>query len=594
MGRIHVLPPAVADRIAAGEVVERPASVVRELIDNSLDAGARRLQIELEEGGKAVVAVADDGHGMGVDDALLAFERHATSKISRSEELGAIVSLGFRGEALAAIAAVARVELVTCSGSGVAACRVVVDRGRLLRQEPASRAPGTSVIVRGLFDGVPARKKFLKSQQTEMDHCLRAVQRAALARPEVGFRLVHGDRALLVTAPSDNPRERVIDVLGSRWSRALVAAGAEAGAYRVAAWIGRADTFRPTRVGIHVFVNRRPVRDPLLLRAVCDGYRNFLPAGRFPVAVVYLELPPEELDVNVHPAKSEVRFERPQQVRSLIVGAIQRALAGLDAIPPFEAQRAVRGMVPTTDEATGPDAARALPPFRDAGARASAAGTGPPARVQVADAHAKAAPGASAAEALPFGDNAPRALAQYRDCFIVAADDRGLLVVDQHVAHERLLYEQLLRQADQGPLPRQALMFKDPVEADAAEMELIDRHRELLSRLGYKIELFGEQAFVVREAPQILGRAARPVVLSDILDRLRQGEAPRAETLFSELLATVACHTAVRKGMPLTPEKMTYILQGLRCCEAPSHCPHGRVISLRVELDALERAFDRR
>ncbi|MBP7148458.1 MAG: DNA mismatch repair endonuclease MutL [Acidobacteria bacterium] len=574
MGRIKVLTPEVADRIAAGEVVERPASVVRELLDNSLDAGAGRIDIELEAGGCELVAVADDGCGVDRDDALLAFERHATSKIRTGDDLDSVATLGFRGEALAAIAAVSRVELV--SSAGGEATRVLMDRGRLVTVEPASRARGTSISVRGLFHGIPARRKFLKSSPTELDHALRAAQRAALGWPEVGFRLGHGGRVLLEAPGPVPPRARIADVLGARWARDLLETEADGGRARIFGWVARADQHRTDRLGLHLFVNRRPVRDPLLLRAVADAGRGIIPAGRFPVVVLFLEVLPADVDVNAHPAKAEVRFHHPQEIRALVTGALGRAWASRAAAPLVGVPAAGPPARPTFAPAPHPQAARFEFAVREPGAFP------PP------------APAAAAATtAAPPADGSPRALAQFRDCYIVAADERGLLVVDQHVAHERLLFEQLIADADAGPLPRQALLFPEPLDAGPAELDSLERHRQALERIGFRYEPFGGTAVIVREVPAILGRGAGPGSLLAVVAELEATGKAGSEALFRQLLATLACHAAVRKGMPLGRDQMQYILRGLAGCELPTHCPHGRVIALRVDLAALERGVDR-
>lgn len=577
MARIQVLAPEVADRIAAGEVVERPAAVVRELLDNALDAGATRIEVDLEGGGIDLVRVADDGCGMDPADAVLAFERHATSKIRSGDDLDVVRTLGFRGEALAAIAAVSRVELLTrAAAQHGAATRVVVERGRRVSAEPAARATGTTLAVEGLFDGIPARKKFLKAPGTELEHCLGAVMRAALARWNVAFHVRHAGREFLAAAPAPDPGPRITDVLGSRWSGGLVPVHERRSALSVDAWVGRSDVHRPTRDGLHLFVNARPVRDPLLLRAVLDAYRAILPAGRFPVVVLYLALPPGDVDVNVHPAKSEVRFHRPQDVRGAVLAALAHALGERRAVPYFGA--APPGPAPATWTAFTPDVrphGRAVDPVEDGAAPAL------PFADEVRD--------GAAAEPRPT----VRALAQYRDCYIVAEDEQGLLIVDQHVAHERLLFEQLLAQADQGPLPRQVLLFPVTREVGPARAELVGTHRDLLLRLGFAAEPFGPASVVVREVPAILGREASPETFDDLLERVRRGDRAGAEDLFRHLLATVACHSAVRKGMPLPLGKLEYILRGLAACACPSHCPHGRVIAQRVDLSALDRSFDR-
>ncbi len=581
MGRIAVLDPRVADRIAAGEVVERPASVVRELLDNALDAGARTVDIELEEGGRERVRVADDGEGMQRDDAVLAFERHATSKIRTGDDLLHVASLGFRGEALAAIAAVSRVTALTAPAEGQGT-RVVLDHGRLLACEPAPRARGTTMDVRGLFAGIPARRKFLKTPATELDHCLRTVRRAALARPAVGFRVRHEGRVVLELAPgSDEARVRAL--LGDRWGRNLIPIRAEAGRMRVRGWVGRADLHRPTREGIQVVVNGRPVRDGFLIRAATDAFRNTLPPGRYPIAVILLEVPADEVDVNVHPAKAEVRCHRLREVRALVVGAVSDGLGVRAAVP-----HAPGGLVR---------------PQGGAGGRLAAARPADVARTNWQTLW-ESPQGRQEAPAVEIDSPAPveagadvcpprRVLAQFRNCFIVAEDREGLLLVDQHVAHERLLYERLRAQLEEGPVPRQAALFPVVLEPGPELVERAREHRERLERCGFVIEDFGVQALRVLEVPAVMGRKTAAEGVLAVLEELGRASRRPAEGLFEHLLATVACHSAVRKGQALTPEKMEYLLQGLDACEAPHHCPHGRVVSLRIDLGPLERAFGR-
>jgi DNA mismatch repair protein MutL len=338
-------------------------------------------------------------------------------------------------------------------------------------------------------------------------------------------------------------------------------------------WAGPADLHRPARDGIHLFVNRRSVRDPLLTRAILDGYRQILPANRYPVVVLYLDLPPGDVDVNVHPAKFEVRFHKPHEVRAVVLSAVAQALASRGAIPHL-----ATGATPV--EHSGPLPLDPRVPDQPA--------FGTPDWPSVREGVSSVAAATQRPEA-----GAVSALAQYRNCYIVAHDAEGLLVVDQHVAHERLLYESLLRLADSGPLPRQVLLFPATIEVGPAAVEVVDENREALAQIGFGIEPFGDGAVIVREVPAVLGREAAPETVGDILEGLKVGDGPDAAALFHRMLATVACHSAVRKGMPLSLDKMDYILKGLTSCAAPSHCPHGRVISLRVDLASLDRGFGR-
>ena len=602
MGVVRVLPPEIADRIAAGEVVERPASVVRELLDNALDAGATRVEVDLAAGGKDLVRVADDGRGLSRDDAVLAFERHATSKISSGEDLGRIVTLGFRGEALAAIAAVSRVEMVTRERGAAEGTRVLLEGGRLLAVEPAARAEGTTVEVRGLFAAVPARRKFLRSDATELEHGVRVVLRAALARPETGFRVRHGGRQVLAVPAGQDQRTRIVDLLGRRYGRDWLVGEGGAGPLRVRAFLARPEASRPGREGIHLFVNRRPVRDPFLLRAVLDAYRGVLPEGRFPAAVVFVEVPPQEVDVNVHPAKTEVRFHRAREVRALVVGVLGDALGtprAMGTLPgPWRGPRGAgtgAGLPGEWAGWPGGPPPGGLPGLREPDPVPPAPVGGPGEKMVPAAAPVPAAGGENArpVPAEPGRGTPPRVLAQVRNCYILAEDDRGLVVIDQHVAHERVLYERLLDQLDGGPLPGQRLMFAEPIEVGPARVELARERQDDLLRLGFDVEPFGEEALVVRQVPAVFGRDAGAGVVIDVLDRLGEGDRPGAESAFHRVLSTVACHAAVRAGMGLDRARMEWIVRGLWGCRRPTHCPHGRPVLLRVDLAAIDRAFER-
>jgi DNA mismatch repair protein MutL len=393
----------------------------------------------------------------------------------------------------------------------------------------------------------------------------------------VAFRGRHEGR-LLLDLPAGDEHARVLALLGDRWGRDLVPVDVTAAPMSLRGWVGRADVHRPTRDGIHVLVNRRPVRDPFLMRAVSDAFRNTLPPGRFPVAVLYLDLPPGEVDVNVHPAKSEVRFQRLREVRALVTGGLSEALGGEGARPHLPGS--------TTLISGGPSSP----------SQAWEAPGGERARERAEQAYLTSTNSwqRSLGDALPEM-RAPsiRALAQFRECYILAEDAEGLLIVDQHVAHERYLYEKLLQEAEGGALPRQASLFPAVLEVGPERAELVPQHRELLLRCGFRVEPFGGDSVRVAEVPAVMGRDTRPEAVVTILDQILDGEKRFSEPMLNQLLATVACHTAVRKGQALSIEKMDYLLKGLESCEAPHHCPHGRAVSMRVDLAALDRVFGR-
>ncbi|HKB07771.1 MAG TPA: DNA mismatch repair endonuclease MutL [Candidatus Polarisedimenticolia bacterium] len=590
MGSIRVLEANVANQIAAGEVVERPASVVKELLENSLDAGAARVEIAVVGGGAELIRVADDGAGMERDDAQLAFERHATSKIRGATDLRAIHTYGFRGEALPSIASVSGVTLTTSTG-GVTGTRVRLRSGKVLGVEPAPHPRGTTVEVEGLFHNAPARRKFLRSAATETGHIAMIVTRVAAAHPGIAFVLQSGGRDLSRLPPAADYRERVAQIVGRDDARSLVPIERRAGGLRVVGLASEPALHRSTSADEHLFVNGRPIRDRRILHAVQAAYATLLPRGRYPVVYLFLEMPPEEVDVNVHPAKAEVRFLHPAAVHDLVRQAL---LEGMGVSRPF-----YRLGTPAPGVAE-PDPARpSVAPHPVSGPRPPGAGGDP---IEVIGSTGRSSipprvdePARQAASAALFDAVSLAPLAQFRDSYILAAAPDGLVIVDQHAAHERVLYERLMAQSRDGRIAVQRLLFPVTVEVPPAERQAFEGARQDLAEFGFSVAPFGENTLVVDAIPALVpaGTAARLLreLLGEILEWRR---AEGVERLRHRLVATAACHAAVTANHPLDTPRMRAIVADLLGTDMPMTCPHGRPVLLRLTLDEIEREFHRK
>ncbi len=570
MGRIRVLEEGVADQIAAGEVVERPASVVKELVENALDAGASRIDVEADGGGADRIRVADDGSGMERDDARLAFERHATSKIRSASDLRGIVSFGFRGEALPSIASVSRVVLTTGTGSPAGGTRVRVDAGRIAGVEPAAHPRGTTVQVEGLFHNAPARRKFLRSPATEAGHVADLLARLAAVHPGVGFSLRSGDRPLAAWPSVPSYRERVAQIAGPKDAAALVGVDRKAGGMRVLGLASSPALQRSTARGQHLYVNARPIRDRRLLHAVQEAYMTLLPRGRYPVVYLFLEVPPDEVDVNVHPAKSEVRFLRAGAVHDLVREAL---LESLGAARPF-----YRAGAPAPAIAAGP----ATGPRDVAEPAAGGAWSERPAPPPAA--------GEPLFETIPITP-----LAQFRDSYILASAPDGLVILDQHAAHERVLYERFLSQAGTGRVERQRLLFPVTLEVPPAQRQAFEDAVESLEALGFGVSAFGENALKIDEVPALVATGSVDSLVRGLLDEILEWRrAEGMDRLRHRLVASAACHAAVTANHPLDAARMKQIVTDLLRTDRPMTCPHGRPALLRLTLDQIEREFHRR
>jgi len=587
--RIERLANDVVDQIAAGEVVERPASVVKELIENAVDADARRIRIEVRGGGRDLVAVSDDGLGMTADEARLALERHATSKLRALDDLLSIASFGFRGEALPAIASISRFRLRSRARGADAGIEIDVHGGVLAGERACGAAEGTRIEVAELFANVPARRKFLKSAITEWGHVSDWLGRAALALPQIHFDVTREDRAAFSWPSVSDPVERIAAVLGEDAAAALVAAEHAAGDLALRAFVSRPEAHRATGSGIHLFVNGRPVRDRLLRHALLQVYRDVLPRGRFPSAVLFLRVAPGGVDVNVHPAKWEVRFADPQAVyrlveralrdalarRSWLGGAATSASAGDLAAPPEGAVFSEWVSEPSVGDWAFAHSGTAAPGFAATPER---------------EPHAPARPSAPRLREL-------RVIGQLLGTYVLLEGRDGLLLVDQHAAHERVLYERLRAGWLAGKLPRQALLVPASYELAPAEVAACDRNAAWLAQLGFEVEAFGERSVVLRAVPELFAARDPLPLLRELAEQLvregGEGRSARPLDAADRFFATVACHAARRAGDVLPLDELRGLVAELDAIPWAPTCPHGRPVATPIARSEIERRFGR-
>ena len=679
MGQIRILPDQVANQIAAGEVVDRPASVVKELLENALDAGAMRIRVEVEGGGRKLIRVSDDGQGMNRDDALLAFERHATSKLRTADDLLSIATLGFRGEALPSIASVARVTLETATGDEAAGTHIEIAGGKIHRVEDAALPRGTTIAVFDLFFNTPARRKFLRAESTELAHVTALVTHYALAHPEKQFDLLSASHTILSALPATRTAERIFQIFGKETLGQLLPVTAEAqferaglpepppwkkdpdqpprkpGSLRLTGFYSKPELQKLNRNSIYIFINKRLIRDRLLLHAITEAYRNVIPPTSFPVVLLFLEMPPEEVDVNVHPAKTEVRFRQQSHVHDFVRDSLRTAL--INARPAAEFIAAI-GSQPTASPSLMPQAASPPPgaPDSDPNTLADAAafhltprvpspipgtlpfGAGGLSGGQLtsnfdlqdwgAAANALLAPESTsnAGDCSPnlngaaaYGNNSAVAtalveaeqaanslnhlgslkpLGQLRDSFILAAGDDGLWIIDQHVAHERVLFEKILRDRQVERVQRQRLLMPMLVELKPEQMVVFARVAEELEVNGFEVEPFGPQTLAVKAAPVGLEGVELERTLAEVIDQSSadSGETTKNEaliTLRSRIAASIACHSAIKVNTHLDTKRIEWLLLELAKTSHPTSCPHGRPIALLYSWKEIQRAFHR-
>ena len=652
-----MLPESVANKIAAGEVVERPASVVKELLENALDAGAETVRIEVEQGGKRMIRVTDDGHGMTHDDALLAFERHATSKLKTADDLLSIATLGFRGEALPSIAAVSRLLLETRDESEGEGTRVEFAGGKLLGVKPAGLPAGTTVSVADIFYCVPARRKFLKSDTTELGHIASLVTHYALANPSRRFILSSPTQEVLNCAPAEKLADRVYQLFGRQALDELVEIPTVSAPFRAAiteaqldpeeerasltvgGFTSRPEVQRLNRNGIYIFVNRRLVRDRLILHAIHEAYRNILPPTVFPATLLFLEMPYEEVDVNVHPAKIEVRFRRSPFVHDFTRDTIRQSLMNARPIASFAAAATTAAAPPSAGFGSGgfssgiisapggSSVPRAtLPPMEEIGLGSGGGSDGSfdltgapiepveqripfssgnsfgtavaPAQIPGAANWAAnlASPSPDTPATLPGPDEIAdlKPLGQVNSSFIVAVNGEGLWIVDQHVAHERVLFEQHLEARRAGKIEAQRMLMPLLIELSPRQIVTFEGIAEELGANGFEVELMGPKSVAIQAVPAGVAAPDAEKLLREILDGIgRENAAISIETLQAKIAASTACHAAIKVNTPLEPSKMEWLLDALAKTDCPMSCPHGRPVLLRYSVKEIEKAFHR-
>ncbi len=574
---IQILADEVASQIAAGEVVERPASVVKELVENALDAGARQVTVHIEQAGRRLIEVADDGGGIPPEELLLAVARHATSKLRLAEDLFHITTLGFRGEALASIASVARLTLLSHSHALAAGARVQVEGGRTGKVEPAGLPGGTVVRVEDLFYNVPARLKFLKQDSTERQQVDGLITRYAIAYPAVRFQLFHDGRPVLQTSGQGNRREVLASLYGVETARQMIEVDlAEEDGYHITGFTSPVSLTRANRREMTFFVNGRWVTDPALNSALLQAYRTLLMVGRFPLAVLFVDLDPEEVDVNVHPAKAEVRFRHADRVFSLVQRAVRRTLLAHSPVPQVnpgywrsdETQQVIDPAWEMAAQADLPPAAQSIP-------------------------EAMPAPDVVGQPALPSG-RLPllRLVGQVGSTYLVAEGPDGLYLIDQHAAHERVLFEKWLAVHERQV--SQALLVPVVVQLTPQAAQLISAQLPTLAHLGFEVEPFGPAAFQVRALPALLSRMDPAAALRVLCEDFEEDETPLQAEAEARLAARICKRAAVKGGQSLAQEEQRALLADLESCQSPRTCPHGRPTMIHLSVDLLERQFGRR
>ena len=611
MSKIRVLADHVANQIAAGEVVERPASVAKELVENSIDAGATRITVEIEAGGRRLLKVSDDGEGMVRDDAILAFERHATSKIRETDDLDAIGTLGFRGEALASIASVAKVELTTCIEGANAATRVTIDGGRMRDVKDAAHPRGTTIIVRDLFFNIPARRKFLRSEATETYHLTNLITHYALAHPEIAFTFVNNGREVVRTAPAKDLRERAYQIFGEEFLKNLLEVdGGEPQFARVSGFVSAPRDRRTSRDAQYLFVNRRFVRDRMIGRALSEAYRSILPHGVYPAALLFIETPLEEVDVNVHPAKTEVRFRRQAAVADAVRESVRAALASASYVPPpqpppvpepnmtataavssFAPQPRIEFMPPLPPapprppvEPSGDEIARDIEIMLQSASQ-SVKSVVPP--LNSAEKIAREVTPESLSKNI-------RPLGQLEESFIIATDDEGLLLIDQHVAHERVLFDKYRALEAERRTDSQQLLVPETFDLTPAQAAVFDDLVPELEKYGFELMRLSGRTVAIRAVPADLPGSEARNMLFELLETVdAEKKSTARETLRDEIAASLACHAAIKVNMPLAPEKMRWLIDRLLQTSSPTTCPHGRPVILRLSTRDILKGFHR-
>ena len=649
MNKIKILPENLANQIAAGEVVERPASVIKELVENSIDAGAKRVKIEIELGGRRLMQVSDDGIGMLKDDAILSFERHATSKLSELKDLGNIKTLGFRGEALASIASVAKVELITKTFDGEAATRVSIEGGKLIDVKEAARPTGTTIKVRDLFFNTPARRKFMRSQATENYHIASTVQHYSLANPKIAFTLTNNGRETIRVAPAKDLRERAYQLFGAEMIESLLPVnGGREFIANISGFISAPRERRTTRDSQYFFINGRFVKDKIIAGGLLEGYRSVLPHGVYPVAFLFLDIPLEEIDVNVHPAKTEVRFRRAQAVKDVIAETIRKTLqtAGIvrggqltkrqiefkaasqpstseslkthsnissdkhkknaAIIQPQREQPKIDFEIPATShdfESLASERIQTIDnkdTYKDV-SRSENEAHPSTTNQEISSTNYAVLPPVDSAESIPnsievsdISASKIQPIAQLHKSFIIAIDDKGLLLIDQHVAHERILFDKFRQKETERQIESQNLLVPETIDLSPSQIIALEEIEEEIEACGFGIMKLSGRTIAIKSVPTDLPPGEIRNLFIEILGTVEKEKRGKAKLTFRDnIAASMACKAAVKINMELTQEKMLWMIDNLLTTSSPTTCPHGRPIILRLTMKDIERKFHR-
>ena len=576
--KVQILSDELASRIAAGEVVERPASVVKELIENSLDAGATEIFVAIEKSGTSLIQVSDNGEGMAADDLILAVERHATSKLKVDDDLFRIATLGFRGEALPSIGSVSRMQIVSRPANASVGHKLRIDGGKKEEVHPTAVSVGTTVEIKDIFYNTPARRKFLKSPATELSHICDAVNRMALAYPEVHFRLQHDGRTVADYVAVGEARDRLHQVFGREIAYGLAAFLWRQGDLDAHGFLSVAPASFPNARYLFTFVNRRYVRDKVLTHAVIQGYETLLMKGQYPAVVLFLDVPFGEVDVNVHPAKYEVRFHRQSEVHETVARAIRHALKR-------EARQPSAGATEVAPPSFSGVREAALPySVFDGMAQGE---------IQTERREISSPPPLSSSAQVGFYSSM-RVLGQILGCYLVCFSSRGLALIDQHAAHERVAFERLRRQLDSGSVARQSLLMPQTVDLSAGEMMLLEQQLDVLERFGFSLEPFGPGAYAITAAPALLPEGDyRQVVRQMVTDLAEVDCSGKLRAHLEDRLATIACHSVIRANRILETDEIRALLKDLDDIDFATQCPHGRPLLVEIRREELERMFKR-
>ena len=647
MNKIRILPDNLANQIAAGEVVERPASVVKELIENSIDAGAKRIQVDIELGGRRLMRISDDGDGMNRDDSILAFERHATSKIQKLEDLSAINTLGFRGEALASIASVAKIELVSKTAESPTATKVIIEGGRIIDVKDAARSQGTTISVRDLFFNTPARRKFMRSESTENYHLINIVTHYALAHPEISFILTNNGRESIRVSTAKDLRERAFQILGGDILESLLEVnGGREFIAKISGYVSAPRERRTTRDSQYFFINGRFVRDKLISRGLLEGYRSILPHGVYPVALLFLEIPLEELDVNVHPAKTEVRFRRSEAVKDVIAEAVRKTLESANLFSEkvlwqteqrqFEVESNIFNQESQSQKTEIPkieqpkiefqieetniiEESFEIPlntfdfeqtveqrqsiseiNFQDFAVNRSNKDTetktnqSPISNYQILPPIDSALKATKTIEVDQLDATKIHPIGQLHQSYIIAVDNSGLLLIDQHVAHERILFDKFRQKENERKIESQNLLLPETFDLTPAQAAAFNQVESELEQLGFALMKLSGRTIAIKAVPSALPPSEVRNLLAEVLDTVDAEKRGNAiETIRDEIAASLACKAAVKVNMKLTSEKMQWMIDNLITNSAATTCPHGRPIILRLTMRDIERSFHR-